>query len=368
MTDWRRGGVLGSLNVWVRREIAEHQRENPLARRARYPRSLRILRSIFSAKTFGTFLAAYFLLDLCALCLEAWAPQLLAEPMPRWVTSPAATELLKSVPSYLLGAQVSIFGVISLALALVTLIGQRAEAATDVKVYYHESLFFEVAASCLALTAALAVQFFWPLQFGLHLLGYGGYSSMFKLGLLGVHLAWFLLNLAAVARFIEITFGFVQDSSRERLRERFTANVVVPNELRSQLQAAVYAMAGSEAVAKAKEEDLETALFGLEMSEPYFAELTSSFRKPARLKNVYILPAHWAIRRWHRRCVQAEQEALAKTLPKRIAIRLWFLPRMGKTMRGPTDWCRRSGGVPLSWIERRALRLAFRFERVRDAD
>ncbi|MDB5581511.1 MAG: hypothetical protein JWR80_6687 [Bradyrhizobium sp.] len=368
MTDWSRGGVLGSVDAWVRREIAEQRRNNPLARKARYRWPLRLLRSIFSARTFYNFLALYLLIDLSALCVEAWSPWVTASIFPRWAASAGAAELLKSVPSYLIGAQVGVFSVISLALALVTLIAQRDEAAADVQVYYHESLFFEVAASCLALIAVLAIQLFWPLQFGLHLLGHGGHASLFKLGLLTLHLGWFLINLAAVAHFIAVTFGFVHNRARERLRERYTANVVVPNDLTGHLRAAVYSMAGSEAVPTRNEDELNVSLFGISMPEPYIPELTATFRKPMRLKNVFVRPAHWAIRRWHQRCDQPSGSATAATLPDRIALQLWFTPRIAEELHGEIIWCRRKGGVPLDWLERAALRFAFRFERVRDAD
>ena len=36
MIDWRRGGWTGSLSRWVRREVDEQLRDNPVARRVRY--------------------------------------------------------------------------------------------------------------------------------------------------------------------------------------------------------------------------------------------------------------------------------------------------------------------------------------------
>ena len=72
--------------------------------------------------------------------------------------------------------------------------------------YYHESLSFETVASCMALLAVLCVQLLWPLQFVLHRLSLGTDLQVFKLSLLGLHLAWLLLNLSAVAFFIITTF------------------------------------------------------------------------------------------------------------------------------------------------------------------
>lgn len=364
MTNWGRGGIFWSLNRWVEREVRDQLRSNPLARRARYRFSHRVMRLLFSPSSFWKFLGLYFLLDITALGIEGLWQHFAPESFPKWVGSPSVIDIIKTVPSYLIGAQVGILSVISLALALVTLIAQRDDAAADVQVYYHESLFFEITASCLALTAVLAVQLLWPLQFGLHLLGYGGNGSFFKAGLLFIHLLWFFVNMAAVAHFISVTFRFPQRRERERLRESYTANVMVPREWRQRIREAVYSSAGSEAI-NSDDDGINVALFGVPMTEPYIIELCSTFRRPVRIKNVLIRPAFWAIQRWWRRC-GFEPSVGAAPLSGRP--RLWIQPSIGQTLRGKVDWCRREGGVPLDRIERAVLRLAFRFERVRDAE
>lgn len=365
MTDWGRGGPTGSLNRWVRKEVREQLKSNPLARRARYGWPLRVARWAFSAGTFWRFVALYLLLDLAMINIEGFWHALAPATIPAIANSPAAAELLKSVPSYLIGAQIGLLSVISLALALITLIAQRDDAATDVQVYYHESLFFEITASCLALTGVLCAQLFWPLQFLYHLLGGGGQPALFKLFLLVLHLGWFLVNLAAVAHFIGITFRFVQRRARERLRESYTANVIVPMEMTAWLRETLYSMAGSEAIAVAPEK-IHPVCFGLEMHEPYTVELSTRFKRPMQIHNVHVRIAHWAIRRWRRRC-DNEGEG-ARPLPDRLRPRLWFLPRIDQTLRGEIAWCRRDGGVPLDRIERLALRLAFRFGKALDAE
>lgn len=152
--------------------------------------------------------------------------------------------MLLNVSSYLLGAQVGVLGVLSLALALVTLIAQRESSSTDVKVYYHESLAFEIVASCVALMAVLCAQLLWPAQFLLHRLGFGTELLVFKFGLLGIHIGWLLLNLVGLAHFIATTFGFVQQSAREALRERYTVNIVQGREMTSRLRHQLYWLGG----------------------------------------------------------------------------------------------------------------------------
>lgn len=365
MTDWARGGPTWSINRFVAREVREQMRENPLARRARYRWPLRLLRSMFSVRGFWGFLALYLLVDLIAVALEAVWQCLAPGAYPAWASGSGANDLLKDVPGFLIGAQVSLVGVISLALALVTLIAQRDDASTDVQVYYHESLFFEITASCLALVAALCLQLLWPLQFALHFAGAGGQTSLFKLCLLVFHLGWFLLNLAAVAHFVSVTFRFVQRRAREKLRESYTANVVVPEEMTQRLREALYHMAGTEAVPVDKD-TINPVAFGLEMSR-YEPELRTTFARPTRVRDLHVRFAHWAIAHWRRRCAKHEGTAYGIG-PDDSGPKLWFLPRVDRALQGDVAWCHREGGLPLDWRERFALRLAFRFEEVRDED
>ena len=144
---------------------------------------------------------------------------------------------------------------ISLALALITIIAQREGSSTDINVYYHEFFAFDVVASCIALVAVLCIQLLWPSHLILHRLGFGTDLQVFKFGLLGVHLLWLVLNLAGLAHFIATTFGFVQQSERERLRERYTANVVLPRDMAERLRQQLYRMARNELIGDAEDGD-----------------------------------------------------------------------------------------------------------------
>lgn len=370
MTDWKRGGPSGSLNRWVRKEVVEQLRNNPVAKAARYNWSRRALRGIFAIGTFGRFVSLYLIVDLAMMVFEAFWPSFARPGLFPWTSDPTAVEIVKTVPSYLIGAQVGILGMISLALALVTLIAQREEAPTDVQVYYHESLFFEITASCLALVAILGAQLVWPLQSILHILfGSRSEAGLFKLVLLLIHLGWFLLNMAAVAHFIKVTFRFVQRDARALMRESYTANNLLPRELTQLVTDAVYLSAGVEAVPKDGQQ-IDTVSFGQTMFEPYEVEMQRHFKHPARVKNVHVLVALWAIRRWKARCDKAAppDPDTARALGSSGRARLCFTPRVGEVLRGDVEWCRRNGGVALDRIEKFALGLAFRFERARYAN
>lgn len=267
MTDWGRGGLTGSLNRWVKKEVQEQLSGNPLARRARYNWRLRVLRKFFSIGTFGWFLGLYLLVDLAAINVEGWWHILAPGKFPTPARDATAVALLNSVPSYLIGAQVGVLSVISLALALVTLIAQRDDASTDVQVYYHESLFFEITASSLALVTVLVVQLIWPLHAIYHLIGGGGHQNIFKFALLCVHLTWFIINIVAVSHFVSITFAFVQRQAREKLRENYTANVIFHSELTEKIREHLLSMAGTETI-EVERDAVNPVCFGLRLPRP----------------------------------------------------------------------------------------------------
>jgi hypothetical protein len=176
MVDWRRGSWTGSLNAWVRREVREHMRDNVAARRARYSVPLRLLRLIFANRTFGEFIVIYFIIALVAVVAEFAIVRYFPGLLPPWTLSTPGLDiktLLTSVASYLISAQAGVLGVISIAIGVVALIASREGSWTDVQVYYHESLAFQVVASCIALLAVLCAQLLWPFQFLLHRFGEG---------------------------------------------------------------------------------------------------------------------------------------------------------------------------------------------------
>ena len=367
MIDWRRGGWTGSLNGWVRREVSEQLRGNPVARRVRYSVAQRTLRRFFGSGTFERFIGAYIIVNIAVISAEALSAWFVPEWLPSWSVSgsPPATDikaLMLNVSSYLLGAQIGLLGVISLSLALVTLIAQRERSSSDVQVYYHESFSFELVASCVALAAVLCAQLLWPLQFVLHRLGFGTDLQIFKLCLLGLHLAWLLVNLAAVAFFIATTFRFVQQSDRERLRERYTANVVLPRDLTQRLREHLYGLASKELIGDDEEgRERPTATFGFNFGDPSTVEVEATFERSVVLHDVRMIWVRWVLQRWSVRCIEAADQQLTSTSGGigTEGPSIWFTPQVGQALCGSVSWCRRRGGVPLTAFEKFLLRCAF---------
>lgn len=361
----------------MRREVREQLRENAAARRARHPLIRRGIRAFFSIGTFGRFIAIYVAVDVLVVAAELFVAWLAPGWLPAWTSSgppvPDIKTLLTNVAGYLITAQVGVLGVIAIAVALLALITQREGSSTDVQVYYHEALVFEVVASSIALIAVLCVQLVWPLQVLLHRLGGGTDLQVFKLPLLGVHVAWLLLNLTALAHFVATTFRFVQQSAREALRERYTANIVQPIEMTQRLREQLYLIAGREMLGSGDEDEderrnLPTVFFESDLGQPQTVEIETTFTRPRGLYDVRMIWVRWAVRRWSVRCqTQAARQPVRQ--PRglgRDQPRLMFTPHLDRPLRGKIGWCLRIGGVPLNRLERFVLRRAFQFRRTRD--
>ena len=371
MIDWRQGGWTGSVKRWVRKEVRKHLRDNPTARRVRYSLAHRVVRRFFHVGTFSRYVILYLTIDLVFAAAEAFV----AADAPIWLpaftasgSTPTAYDnaLLLNVSGYFIAAQVGVLSVIALALALVTLIAQRENSATDIKIYYHESLAFEVVASCVALLAVLVTQLLWPLQFLVHRLDLGSDNLVFEFILLGLHLAWLLFNLGAVSYFIATTFGFVQQSARELLRERYTSNVVLPHDLTQRLREHLYGLATMEIgdLGDDEGEDRPSITFGFDYGEPCTIEIETTFACSTSLQDVRMTWVRWVFGRWSARCRKAERNsALGPAGPVNQGPLIWFTPHINHPMQGTSGWCRRRGGVSLTAFEKLVLRHAFLFSR-----
>lgn len=393
MSDLSYGGWTGSLNKFVRREIKDHFKTNSAACGARYSLYRRSLGRFLAIRTFGRFLAVYLIINalvvLCEVlsashitCTRAdWPGFFLIrsfESMFTWIMSCtpspwlaiAPTEyvrtLLLNVGSYFITAQVGALGVLSLALALVTLIAQGQNSETDVKVYYHEAHAFEIVSSNLALLSVLCIQLLWPAQFLIHKLGWGSNIPIFKLILLTVHLLWLLINLASLAHFISVTFGFVQQSRRERLRELFTANVIMPMVMQERLRRALYSNASHSLLGHDADDTQPSLSFGYDYGKPYSVEISSKSSHAMTLIDVRMLWVRWVARRWIKRCIhQANRASDFHGWAAHQAPLLWFTPILGTSQKGKYEWCLRRGGVPLTKVEKFILSAAFKFKRVK---
>lgn len=369
MTDWGQGGWTGSINKWVRREIRKHFRENPVARRARYSRGVRFLHAVFDNASFARFVLLYVALVVTMALAEAIVSCFAIDRIPQWAGSDVK-QFLTNVTSYLLTAQATVLGVVSIAIGLVTIIAQRENASTDVQVYYHESLAFGLIASSVALLAVLCVQLLWPLQFTLHWMGFGSALLFFKALMTVVHTAWMSLNLAGLAHFVATTLAFVQQSARESQRERYTANVVAPVDMRKRLREQLLLQAGPECVNEvfpdaSRHEKPAIVYFGTDFSSAGQVEVPLRSRSGIVLDDVRVIWVRWVICRWLRRC-----RASAHDRPERARLlaqepMLLFPPQLDAPPQQDKGLCRRRGGVPLTRIERVVVRHAFKFRKTR---
>jgi hypothetical protein len=249
----------------------------------------------------------------------------------------------------------------------VTLIAQHQNARRDVQIYYHESLAQEVVASCVALLVILCLQIFWPVQVSIRTFGLGLPSNNFETALTVIHTVWLTVNLSALAHFVALSLGFVQSYEREKIRRRYTANWVIPNDLREQLLRARYA--GASLAFNNAEDDAERNLaiaFGYELGDSDHVELQRTFKSPLLLYDVRMKILRWVILRWWRRCQLAHYQQREASNPLMNRARLVFIPSFDRPMEGSVAWCTRNGGVSLTQFERLLIRWSFRFKKARN--
>lgn len=361
MTDKLGRGWLGSLRRHVEHEISLHKRENPIMRRARYPIAARLLRLFLTNHSFSRFLAAYTTVAVSLGVAEALIPATL---LPGWTEDKG---FLKDAAGYLITAQVGILGVVSIAVGLVTLIAQRDDKSstnTDIRLYYSESLAYEVVASSAALLVVLSIQIFWPLQFAIHVIGLGSADLFFK-GLLTIlHVTWLSVNIAAFAQFLATSLRFVEPQAREGMRERYTANIVIPDDLRARRLRILYMMAPTHLIAETDTDNGLCVIIGREWPDSGAIELQRNFTRPMVLHDIRLRPLGFAVRSWWRRTVKSvepnsrlDRHSAAHVRQTTFAVP----PSFDRTFKGVSILCRQEGGVPLSDWERGLLRFSFRF-------
>jgi hypothetical protein len=357
-------GLRGSVRRRVHREIKAHLRDNRTVRRARYSFSQRAVRALIAGRSLLAFLVAYLLFDLLLVGGEAVFNLHFPQVLPGW-TTPEIKSLLKDIASYLITAQVGILGMVSVAVGIVTLITQRDDRSstnTDVRLYYRESLAYEVVVSGAALLIILCGQLLWPVQFLAHLAYLGGADLVFKVALTAFHLAWLLLNLMVFAHFVLTTLHFVERSARERLRERYTANVIVPSDLSQRLLRLFYANAPKELVTAVDKEAGLLLTFGHRLLTEGNSELRTKFAAPSVLHDVWLRPLGFVLRRWWHR----SERTLPQLLRRQSALReddVWLSlePSFDGRYDGEVMWCRRRGGVAFHRWERWIIRHCYRF-------
>jgi hypothetical protein len=364
-------GLLGSLKRQVRKDVRELFRSNPTLHDARYSVVRRLFRVWIVNRPIGQMLALYLLLLGLTLIAE-------------WIVSRERISLLdldgdalrgflKDVDSYFIATQVGVLAIVTVAVGVVTLLSQRDDGSsvkTDVRLYYVESFSYEVATSGVALLLVLTFQLFWPLQYLLHLAHLGGPGLSFKFFLTGIHTVWLAVNLVLFLQFITTTLRFVEPVARERLREQFSANVMLPRDIEQRLLQTLYVNAPTSALGLKELTKGPHVMFGhgAAFLRNASVEISSSFKKAVRLNDIWISPLLFAIRSWRRRVRSSPQDKRRITGDVVWDSTLAILIDFDQIKTGTVDWALRDGGVPFRRYERFLIRHSFRFRRNSDRD
>lgn len=366
-------GVLGSLLKRVEEEVRELYRENEVIRRERHGYWHRMVRGWLVDRTVPAMLAAYFLLAALVLAAEVAAYRL-CPGIPATASADKVADFLVDVSSYFLAAQVGVLAIVSVAVAVVTLLSQGEQSATvksDVRLYYVESFSYELTTSSVALLLVLTVQLFWPAQLLLHQLGYGGPNLTPVIVMTGIHTAWFAFNLMLFLQFTTTTLRFVEPGAREHMRERYAANLVIPQDLRSRLFLAFY-INGPTNLFEAddlKEGPSVTFGQGLIADDEQVVEIERRFSRPHELVDVWLSPLTLAVSSWRKRTQKGGQLRRGMFGDEKWEGEL-SLPVSPGHASGRHVVLERSGGVPFLRWEKWIIRHSIRFRKAdrRDDD
>jgi hypothetical protein len=204
MTENVGRGLFGSLRAHARIEVNDLARGNKTLRRVRSGLFRRSLIAVVRGVRLSKLFALYAVLDAICVVVEWWITAKTPCLLPDWGTFDLP-QFLKDVDSYLIAGQVGILGIVAVAVGIVTLLSQRddrSSATTDVRLYYSESLAYEVVTSGVALLIVLYVELFWPLQFALRLMQGRAQNPTFELVLTVLHALWMVANVLLFYQFM----------------------------------------------------------------------------------------------------------------------------------------------------------------------
>lgn len=370
-------GLLGSLAARIRAEVGELFRDNKVMRRARHPLMLRLARGWLVDRSLLAMLLLYaafaLVLTGAEVAILRFAPYLWLD----WHGDPLRA-FLKDVTSYFIAAQIGILAIVSVAVAVVTLLSQDENAGsvnTDVRLYYVSSYAYELVTSSVALLVVLTVQLFWPLEFLVQGLGWGGqYGTPPEPGLLaqaimtGVHTIWQAFNLLLFLHFTTTTLRFVEPSTREAMREAYSANQVIPDDVASRLGGAMNRAAANHLFEKAQLEEGPQVTFGYSyvVEEETTDEIVLHFATAHVLKDIKLRPLRWALASWRRRVQRKPQKRSNNIFGGRQWEGELVLPiTINQEVVDRVVLLQREKGVPLLWWEKLVIRQSYRFARRR---
>lgn len=357
-------GLLQSLRARVDADVHDLIRENKSLRRARYGWGQRLLKSWIVGHPVVAVLSAYCV-SIGILILAEWLESRFA---PCLYGAVSHADFSKDAAGFFLSAQIGILAVLTVAISVVTLLTQKDDGSavnTDVRLYYVESYSHELAASGILLSGAVVLQLFWPLQPLVVLLAGGEAVEQFKLCITAVHATWLILNLYLFLHFINMTLKFVEPPSRARLRKQYSANEIIPRDVRRRLMAVYYGNAPAQllGVTELREGPHVSFGMGLISSEQAVTEISRSFNAPSRLVDVWLLPLGFALRRWHQR-TRKQGQSRSQFDQIHWDGDLAILINLQVVQEEKFDLVVRKGGVPLTWLERFLVGISFRFAKV----
>lgn len=355
-------GLFQSLRARVVADVREHVKDNKTLKKARYSPLRRILRvSPFARPLLALPLTYLFLIS--ALIIVEWtihtfAPTRIVEYV----------DFSKDAAGFFLTAQVGFLAIITVAISVVTLLTQKDDGSainTDVRLYYVESHAYALTVSGIFLSIAIIVSLFAPLQYLFNFLSNERYLAYFKFWVTAIHAVWLIANCALFFHFLNTTLQFVEPKSRARLRRQYIANEIVPFDIRRRLLKAYYINLSRNILGENHGDDGPMISFGMGSISERESELEISriFKVNSTLYDVWLLPVSFALRRWHRRCVDRSRSQTASR-NTRWHGHLAVLASFTQSHEGTSDLVVREGGVPLTRMERFLIRVGLRFARV----
>ena len=246
-----------------------------------------------------------------------------------------------------------------IAIALVTLLVQRSHTSSanaHIKIYYDESRAWSIGASGIALVGMLSLQFL-ALPVGALPMNLGAERLVCEVGLTIVNFGWLGFNLVGIWHFLQVSLQFVDPTSRERIRERFTVNRSMPWHLRIDLFAVAYLDSGRLLLPESEEEDGPTMMFGCAGKMIGDFEITKRVRQNRVLTDIWGRPLRLVLRRWWRESQKASDGEGFAGLAHPAGLRFPTMP--GTLVNGQVPICRGRGGSNFSTIERWIIRRCF---------
>ena len=251
-------------------------------------------------------------------------------------------------------------------IAFVTLLLQRRHnAKSALHIYLHDSAAIVSGLSALSLLILMALQYL-PLA-----------TIDVKTGIawICIDTLWFLVNLVLTSFFLYRTFEFVRPSKRTEIVRRYAINVIWPRELREHLASHFFLSAVREKLlpGPSSEAKLEEGVPSIWLGPSGLGFGSSvveiSLERGSRLVDIRFRFLAWSTSLWLRRANRGRPAKKKETAEfMRVKDRnetpiLLYPLDPGATYSGNTSLCRVVGTVPISWLERLLVRLAFKFSR-----